>query len=592
MDRQLRAAERILQETPILSNLAYYLSIRLRTSVTPDDYDELVEIMQSVPPFDRDNWPWYISYEDRYNEAKHLDILRMIVRMYPAQSILDHLSSVHTAKDLCGLMSVVRRHLAEGQTDLIPLDDYTHDEYGPDYEDLVSHVLNHGLYQFPEALVVEPEEGSSLMCSVVTLVDRFDPPAGTRHSICLEAEPTAGIFWSQYWREDREPHRWMHDRQPRSETFLPYQEYCEEHKCDLDECICEGCGTVGHQCNCKKCDTVVLPNVDPDSGYRVTHYQGCGKYHNREDEDDFSDPRLSREILPEMRCQCLDTCEICGQTPKKTCGCHKCSYCNLYSSTKTELPEEIRCKCYDPCPVCGKKREPATKKSGWKSPHSCSCHLSFETSDPEFNQLCYSLRNSLNLKKEIDTEDAHQFFEHLLYQGDFYHDSVRDLVWQLVFWSGPLGEPHYQRLYNAYARASEESPEFMQGYGSFRSSIHPVFEIPAGGGGLVPNNSIGAKPQEFLELHASLWIPVYMQDSNDNYRSVDDERALEEIGQWLVNWLNQDPFMRLGGQWELRDVGDSYDKDAKGTISISHPGGGGEIGEMFIHWFLGLPRKN
>jgi hypothetical protein len=586
MDRQLRAAERILQETTILSNLAYYLSIRLRTSVTPDDYDELVEILRSVPPFDRDNWPWYDSFYERYNEAKHLDILRLIIRMYPAQSILDHLNSVHTARDLCGLVSVVRRHLAEGQTNLIPLDDYTHDEYGPDYEDLVGHVLNHGLYEFPEALVVEPEEGSSLMCSIVTIVDSFDPPAGTRHSICLETEPNPDIVWSQYWRTNREPYRWMYDRHPRSETFLPYKEYCEEHKCNLEECVCEACSLAGHQCNCKKCVKILIR--DDDSNWGVVQHQGCGKYHNRE-EDDVNDPRMDREILPEMRCRCLDACEICGKTPKITCGCHKCSYCNLYSSSKTELPEEIRCKCYDPCPDCGKKREPATK-SEYKSSHSCSCHLHFETDDPEFNQLCYSLRNNLIINKQIDRDDAYKFFKYLLYQGDFYHASVRDLVWQLLFWSGPLGASHHERLYDAYARASEESPEFMQGYGSFRSSIHPVFEIPAGGSGLIPNNSLGAKPQEFLELHASLWVPVYMLDPKHNYyRGVDDERALEEIGQWLTNWFNQDPFMRLGGQWKLSDVGDSNDKDVKGTITISHPGGGGEIGEMFIRWYLGLP---
>jgi len=298
MDHQLRAAERALHQTPNLGSLAAYLTIRLRKGVTPADYDELIETLQMVPEFGRNNWPWYTYHTDAYSEAKHRDILQMIVRIYPLHSILDRLKSRWTVQDLCNLLSVLRSRLAEGQINLVPVDAFYYgydSDYEPSYEDVVSYVKRNGLIEFPEALVVEEDDGSSLMCSIITVVDNFDPPAGTRYNICLHGQ-------------------WMYEGSPGSTTFIPYREYCETHKQDLDQCSCLACGMAEHPCNCEVCENVFIR--DPDNPFHPFEYDGCGKYHNRDNE--FN--KIHGIIPDHLRCQCYDLCPECGNF-KVACDC-------------------------------------------------------------------------------------------------------------------------------------------------------------------------------------------------------------------------------------------------------------------------------
>lgn len=261
---ELRRLERKLVAEPTIEHLVEFLSGVFRTGIAANQYPGLIRLLTEIGPFTRETWPWYLSYSKEYRAYLHQELLNLIVRIRP----ITMLSAFTTNPlQLLGGLQALRMAL------IVP----------PDGE-LGQHPQLWTLDEFPEFIGLDTFtmsrnfENTPAMI-VATAVWNSDPTTrkATRYFVDLETEPGASVSGKEIWSNQHG--RWItEERRWASTTFLPYKDFCEEHKKNVDQCApCEICkDKAGHPCQCLFC-------------------HDCGRYFNT----------WKNELIPaNIRCNC------------------------------------------------------------------------------------------------------------------------------------------------------------------------------------------------------------------------------------------------------------------------------------------------
>lgn len=205
-DARLRSLEQELVAAPTLLRLISYARAAERAG-RPLSPDEIAAFLRTIEPFTINDWPFYVSYIDYpspYFYDKHEDVLQLLARVRPLDSLLEWVERLDDPRDLSAAMSAIRRVIL----DSAPYDD----EY---YDDQPERIDAPDLPEFID--LARRSKFDQLVATVVW--DRVGPlPGGhaSRFGIGFDGEPgPVGIYWERTW----DPRRGWGDG---NRQFLPY----------------------------------------------------------------------------------------------------------------------------------------------------------------------------------------------------------------------------------------------------------------------------------------------------------------------------------------------------------------------------------
>lgn len=300
-EERLRQLQRRAQADPVQENIVPYLHA-LHQNNALDDATLIAWL--GIAPYDEQQWPWYSDSRygaDRYNPMQHDNLLRLVAAIRPRQILLDILTSWSYPRDLTGALNVVWRKLLEQQAVEILGEDRVW-EIQDNGESLALYAAQEGLARFPTSVHLDWEQPWSYgdwgyfpehHDPIVTMVmdgNYQEPDTVTDAYRCYvrtDSEPNSECIDEHVWDNGRWHVENRYERGPRSQTLVPYKEYCHTHNRDWDDCDpCPACEAPNHRCYCIQCDDCEAYSAEEGLVRTDREYQENIK------------------ILPHMRCHC------------------------------------------------------------------------------------------------------------------------------------------------------------------------------------------------------------------------------------------------------------------------------------------------